>query len=137
MPNDHQADVDQVIRDLIDENPDLPIRADFYRGVNPHRYSSPFADPILRELVATPGCPQEWFVRILPGAFEVCVSAAGRLFLGVTDVVGEVAVVQLPQTSPGVVDVEAVQGSRFHVELLAAIRENAAVVEQMRAAVAS
>jgi hypothetical protein len=122
MPNDHQADVDQVIRDLIDENPDLPIRADFYRGVNPHRYSSPFADPILRELVATPGCPQEWFVRILPG---------------VTDVVGEVAVVQLPQTSPGVVDVEAVQGSRFHVELLAAIREKAAVVEQMRAAVAS
>jgi hypothetical protein len=53
-----------------------------------------------------------------------------RLFLGVNDVVGDVRVVQLPQSSPGVVDEDAVRGSRFEVELLAAIREKAAVVKE-------
>ena len=76
-------------------------------------------------------------MRVLPGAFEVRVSAAGRLLFGVNDTIGEVAVVPLPQTSLGVVDVDAVAGSRFHVELLAAVRAKAAVVEQMRARVSA
>lgn len=134
MTTDHMPLVEQLIRDLITDNPDLPIRADFYRGRNPN-WASPFADTAIREYTETPGCPDEWFVRVGPSAFEVCVSVAGRLGFGVNDVVGEVTVVQLPQTSPGVVDVEALTGSRFHVELLAAVRAKAAVAAQMRAAI--
>lgn len=133
--NPAQHAVEQVIRDLIADNPDLPIRADFYRGINPHRYDNPFADAILREYAKTPACPSEWFVRLMPTDLDVCVSAAGRLFLGVTDTIGDVRAVKFPQTSPGEVDLDALAGSQFHVELLVAIREKAAVVAEMRAAI--
>jgi hypothetical protein len=136
-PNPSQQAVEQVIRDLVADNPDLPIRADFYRGINQDRYSSPFADAILREYVSTPGCPWEWFVRVSPTDTDVMVSAAGRGFLGVHDTIGEVASVKLPQTSPGEVDIQALSDSRFHVEMLAAVREKAAVVAEMRAAITS
>lgn len=136
MPDVHQAAVEQVIRDLIADNPDLPIMADFYRGVSDHPLNL-FGDRVKREYVTTPACGAEWFVRVLPTSFDVCVSAAGRLFLGAHDVIGDVTAVKLPQTSPGVVDVDALTGSAFHVELLAAVREKAAVVEQMRANVTS
>ena len=137
MPNDHQHLVERVIIDVLAENSDLPIQASFYRGVIPPAERGFLGDAIRREYLSTPCCPPEWFVRVLPGAFEVCVSAAGRLLFGVTDTIGEVAVVPLPQTSPGVVDVDAVGGSRFHVELLAAVRAKAAVVAQMRANVSA
>jgi hypothetical protein len=133
MFNPAQPVIEQIIREICADNADLPIRGDFYRGINPNRYSSPFADPILREEVDSPACGHEWFVRVLPGATEVMVSAAGRLFLGVNDTIGEVTVVPMPQTTPGDVDLDALPESRFHVELLAAIRDKAAVVEQMRA----
>lgn len=136
MPDVHQAAVEQVIRDLLADHPDLPILADFYRGIS-DRPLNLFGDRIKREHVPTPACGAEWFVRVLPTSFDVCVSAAGRLFLGAHDVIGDVAVVVLPQTSPGVVDLEALAGSRFHVELLAAVREKAVIVEQMRANVTS
>jgi hypothetical protein len=68
---------------------------------------------------------------------DVCVSAAGRRFLGVNNTIGDVTAVTFPQTRPGVVDVDALTSSQFHVELLAAVREKAAVVEQMCAAVTS
>jgi hypothetical protein len=132
--NPAQHAVEQVIRDLIADNPDLPIRADFYRGINPDRYSNPFADSILREYVETPNCPSAWFVRLMPTDLDVCVSAAGRLFLGVNDTIGEVAAVKLPQTSLGV-DVVALTSNQFHVALLAAVRVKAAVVAEMRAAI--
>jgi len=132
MPNDHQAAVEQTIRDLIADNPDLPIRADFYRGANPERSDS-FASPTRYEYASTPACEAEWFVSVRPASFEVAVAARGRWFLGENDVIGRAAGVEIPQTGPGVVDVDALAGSRFHVELLAAVREKAAVVEQMRA----
>jgi hypothetical protein len=134
MSTGAQPVIEQAIREICADNPALPIEGSFYRGVNPDRYSSPFASPSLREYVSTPACGQEWFVRVLPSAFQVCVSAAGRRFLGVNDTIGEGQVIQLPQSGPGDVDLEALAGNRFHVELLAAIRKMASVVEEMRAA---
>ena len=133
MTTDHTPAVEQAIRDLINDYPDLPIRAEFYRGPSGDR--SPLGNPTSLEQAAAPGCPDEWFVKVRPTAFDVCVSVAGRWAWGANDVVGDVTVVPLPQTSPGVVDVEAVQSSGFDVELLAAVRAKAAVARQMRAAV--
>jgi hypothetical protein len=121
MTDPHKEAVERVTSDLLNDNADLPIQADLYRGPGNYEYLN------------TDACGTEWFVRVKPTSFDVCVSAAGRYEWGYNDVVGEVTVVHLPQASPGVVDVEAVQGSRFHVELLAAIREKVAVVKQMHA----
>lgn len=132
MPTESQIITEQIIRGLITDNPTLPIRGDFYRGPNPNR-SNPLAEPTIHEYVDSPACGNEWFVRVLPTLSDVCVSAAGRYDWGYNDVIGEVTVVKLPQSSPGVVDLDALRSPRFKVELLAAIREKAAVVEQMRA----
>lgn len=132
MPNPYADVVEQVIRDLIADNPDLPIKADFFRGISAIPLNV-WGDRILREEVTSPACGREWFVLAKPGATEVIVSAAGRSLFDVNDVIGEVTVVPLPQTTPGVVDVDALASSRFHVELLAAVREKAAVVAQMQA----
>jgi hypothetical protein len=134
-PKDHTPAVEQVIRDVIADNPDLPIRGDFYRGIVPPAERGLFGDPIRREYVRSEACGADWFVNALPGATEVIVAALGRQLFDVNDVIGEVTVLSLPQTTPGVVDAEALSGSRFHVELLGAIREKAAVVAEMRAAV--
>lgn len=132
MTTDHRPIVEQAVRDLINDNSDLPIRADFYRGVSAAPLNL-WGDRIRREHVETPGCPDEWFVKVMVSDLDVCVSAAGRSFLGVNDVVGEVTMVELPMAAPGVVDIATVMGSRFDVELLAAVREKAAAVAQMRA----
>lgn len=134
MTTDHRPIVEQAIRDLINDNMDLPIRADFYRGIS----STPlnfWGDRIRREYVETPGCPDEWFVRLMVNDLDVCVSIAGRNDWGVNDVVGEVAVIKLPTVAPGVVDVAAVMGSRFDVELLGAVRAKAAEARQVRASI--
>jgi len=136
IPEPAMLAVEQMVRDLITENPELPIRAQFYRGRN-RNMSHPLADPTLRDYAATPAAGAEWFVLLVPTVFDIIVQAAGRMFLGVNDTVGSGISVALPQTSPGVVDIEALSGSELHVELLAAIREKAAVVDQMRAAVGS
>jgi hypothetical protein len=131
-PDPTAAALETVIRDLLAENPALPIRADFYRGrtgnLGPLDVWSKY------EHVRTPACGEEWFVLVKPNSFDVVVSVAGRLVFGEHDVIA-VAEVSLPQSEPGVVDVEALSGSMFHVELLAVIREKAAVAGQFRAAV--
>jgi hypothetical protein len=123
MPDIHQPIVEQVIYDLLNDNADLPIQAEFYRGPGQYEYLN------------TDAWTSEWFVKVLPHSFDVCVSVAGRYEWGFNDVVGDVAEVRLPQSEPGVVDVDGVRGSRLHVELLAAIRAKAAVAAEMRAAV--
>jgi hypothetical protein len=138
-PDPSMAAVEQVIRDLFDENPDLPMRAEFHRGANPNRYAHAFAPATLTETVATPAFPGEWFVMVKPTSFDIIVSAAGRYEFGAYDVIGDPIEVRLPRVKgrPDKVDAGALTGSPLHVELLTAIREKAAVVEQMRAAVGS
>lgn len=131
--NPAQHAVEQVIRDLIADNPDLPIRAQFYRGSSGH--AGPLDAWTSYEHAETPGCPIEWFVRVAPNSFAAMVSAAGRLFLGENDVIGRAVEVPLPPAVQDEVDLGALAGSQFHVELLAAIRETAAVVAEMRAAI--
>lgn len=135
MSNDHQPAVEKVIRDLLADNPDLPLRAEFYRPIRDPDFANPFssARPNMREYTQTPACPDEWLVEIDPGAFEVMVRAIGELDFFGPKLIGDVAVVPLPRSGKWEVDVEAVQGSGFHVQLLAAVREKTAVVEQMRA----
>lgn len=137
MPDAHQAAVEQVISDLMDEHPDLPIRAEFFRPIRDPDFYNPLspARPFLREYEQTPGCPDEWLVEVAPGAFEVLVRAVGERDYFGPKLVGEVTVVPLPRSGEWEVDVLAVAGSRFHVELLAAIRDKAAVVAQMREAI--
>lgn len=118
----HAAHLETVIRDLIADLDNLPVRAEFYRGPG-----------MPREEAATPGCPRFWFVAVRPTALDVCVSAAGRYWLGANDVIGDVNEIRLPQTAPGVVDVTALTGPAFRDEIAAAIRRQAAVVQQMHA----
>lgn len=137
MSADHMAAVEQVIRDLIADNPDLPIRAEFFRPIRDPGFYNPLspARPFLREYEQTPDCPDEWLVEVAPAAFEVLVRAVGKIDYFGPKLIGEVTVVPLPRSGEWEVDVLAVQGSQFHVELLAAIRAKAAMVDQMRGAV--
>ncbi len=135
IPDPAAIALETVIRDLLAEIPDLPVRAFFYRGATGS--SSPIAPWVRFDEAVTPGCPDEWFVMLRPGSFDVVVSAAGRFEFGAYDIIGDPIGVELPQVSPGQVDVQALTGSKLHVALVAAIREKAAVVEQMRAAVQS
>ena len=129
--------LETVIRDLLAEIPDLPVRAFFYRGRTGR--SGPLDPWTRQEEAETPGCPDEWFVQLRPSSFDVVVSAAGRYEFGAYDVIGSPIEVKLPRIKgrPDAVDVDAFSGSKLHVELLAAIREKAAVVEQVRAAAKS
>jgi hypothetical protein len=132
---DHRPAVEQMIRDLIADQPNLPIRANFYRGATGR--TGPFDEWTRYEHAETPGCPQEWFVMVRPSALEILVQAAGRFEWGTNDIIGTGIEIGLPQTVPGVVDVEALDGSALHVQLLAAIRSKAAVVADMAAAIRS
>ncbi len=132
MPDPWMPAVEQTIRDLIADNPGLPVRAEFHRG-HTGNYG-PLDVWTKTESVATPDCPHEWFVLIKPNPFDIVVSVAGRYMFGVHDTFKH-QVVTLPQTRPGRVDVEAAAGSRFEVELLGAIRVKAAEIAEQRAAV--
>ncbi len=133
MPDIHKATLEAVIRDLIADLPGLHVRAYFYRGATGQ--TGPLGPWTRFSEAETDGCGNEWFVMLRPSSFDVVVSAAGRYLFGAHDIIGDPIAVKLPQTSPGVVDMPALSGSALHVELLAAIRRQAAVVEQMRAAV--
>ena len=127
---DHRPAVEQAIRDLIAEHPDLPIRASFRRGP----IFGPFDTEVSYETAETPNRPHEFFVHVVPDHLEVGVAAVADAHE--LAAVGAPTFVELPESSYGVVDVESLTGSRFHVELLGAIRAKAAVVAEMRQAVA-
>ena len=122
-----------MIRDLIADNPTLPIRADFYRGATGR--TGPLGQWSRYEQTETPVCGHEWFVLIRPAAFEVIVQAAGRMGFGANDIIGTGIEIKLPQTAPGVVDQDALDGAALHVQLLAAIRIKAGVVADMAAGI--
>lgn len=125
MPMEHleHAVAEQQIRNIMNEYPDLPIVAEFYRGRRMDRD------------VAYTDTAGAWYVLALPNSLYVAVSAQGPTPLG-TNIIGRAVSVDYPRRTdqPTQVDLEALGGARFHVELLAAIRGKAAVVEAARSA---
>lgn len=121
-PMEHleHAVAEQAVRAIIAEYPDLPIVAEFYRGWGNDR-----------EVVYTDRAGS-YFVLVLPNSLYTAVSAQGPTPLG-TNIIGRAVSVDYPRQGERV-DLEALAGSRFHVELLAAIREKVAVAEAARAA---
>ncbi|GGN39067.1 hypothetical protein FHR83_006804 [Actinoplanes campanulatus] len=119
-PTEHleHAIAEQQVRTVMAEYPHLPIVAEFYRGRGNDRD------------VAYTANAGSWFVLVLPSSLYVAVSAQGPTPLG-TDIIGRAVSVDYPRRAdqPTQVDLEALGASRFYVELVAAIREKAAVVE--------
>lgn len=115
-----------VVRDLMSTHPELPIRAEFYRGRS--RY----------EVMTTPAVTTGWYVLAKPTLHDVVLSAIEPTPLGWGIVGGlgddaEVTAVKFPAFG-GDVDREALTGPEFGQELLAAVRAKAAVIDEARAA---
>lgn len=124
---------EQVIRSLLAGMADVPVRAEFYRGLDPNSRTP----RVMHEVVTTPVCGREWFVRVLPGAFDVAVSAAGALFLGEADVIGKATCLVYPTAGPDDLDRAALEGPEFRAELERLIRAKYADVVAERDAAGS
>ncbi len=121
--------IEQVIRGLIADNLDLPIRAAFYRGIN----KGNVWNPINEETVQTSPAEAGWFVYLKPGHSEVCISAQEPTMLG-PDIIGRGLADRLDYPSVGnEVDLDALAGDAFRDVLLNAIREKVALIESTRA----
>jgi hypothetical protein len=81
---------------------------------------------------ATTPAAGTWYVLVKPAQLYVAVSAVKPTPLG-WDLIDRAVSVDYPRDGARV-DLEALAGSRFHVELLSAIRAKAAVVESVRGA---
>lgn len=125
QPTEHleHAIAEQQVRAVIAEYPDLPIVAEFYRGRGQDR-----------EVVETANAGA-WFVLIRPTSLDAVVSALGPTPLG-PDIIGRAVSVDYPRRAdqPTQVGLTALGESRFFVELLAAVRDKVAVIEEAQAA---
>jgi hypothetical protein len=118
-----------LIRAIVADRPDLPIKARFFRGLKRGR-----SGPVITEdEMETPAADDGWFVLLLPGCAEVAISAQEPTFMG-PDIIGRGVAdcVRYPHFADKV-DMEALAGDAFRAELVAAIDEKAAVITAARA----
>lgn len=117
MEHLEHAVAEQAVRAIISEYPHLPIVAEFYRGWGEDR-----------DVVCTDAASSR-FVLVKPASLSVAVSANGPAPLG-SNIIGRAVSVDYPRQG-GRVDLGALAGSRFYMDLLAAIRAKAAVLEDV------
>lgn len=118
-----------LIRDLIADHPDLPIRAAFFRGIN----KGNTWNPINEEIVETPAARGGWFVYLAPGHSDVALSAQEPTLLG-PDIIGRGIADRFPYPQrDGAVDVGALAGDDFRAVLLAEIRNRVTVIDEAKA----
>jgi hypothetical protein len=116
-----------VIRKLMHDLADQPIRTEFYRGLT----KGPRAR-VKYETVDTPAMDGTWFVLLLPGHSDVAMSAQEPGFLG-PEIIGVMADrLDYPRDSDGQVDINALGGGAFRAQLEAAVREKLAVIATAR-----
>lgn len=116
-----------VLRGLFANNPDLPLKTAFFRGINTGNRRSPFHNPINEDVLTTEAFGRgNGYVNISPGAGEAYISAWTSGYFG--DRIRDGVTVHYPRgTEPNGYgglnpDVAAMRGSEFADELLAAIR---------------
>lgn len=121
---------EQVIRKLMHDLADQPIRAEFYRGLT----KGPRAR-VKYETVDTPAFDGTWFVLLLPGCSDVAMSAKEPSFLG-PNLIGTANCLAYPRRDDGTgVDLDALGAAEFRAELEAAVREKLAVIAARQAEV--
>ncbi|MCW6008707.1 hypothetical protein K1W54_29800 [Micromonospora sp. CPCC 205371] len=120
---------EKVIRDLMRAHPEWPIRAEFYRGLDPTSRTP----RVMHEIVENDRHPDGRRVLILPAAREVAVSAQERDILGY-DIIGggRAQVVSYPRFGDEV-DLDALQSDGFRAELVAVIEAKLTDIETARA----
>lgn len=119
---------EQVITDLMEAHPEWPIRAEFYRGLDPNSR----LPRVMHEVVETQSHPDGRRVLMLPGHSAVAISAQERDILGY-DIIGggRAQVLDYPRAGDGV-DLDALQGGVFRAELVAVIEAKLADIEVAR-----
>lgn len=108
---------EQVIVSVMEAMPAAPLRAEFYRGLDPDsRTPRP-----MYEVVENERHPDGRRILMLPGHSSVAISAQERDILGY-DIIGDgiAQTLNYPRTDDGV-DLDALQGNAFRAELLAVI----------------
>jgi len=138
-PSVNPADVAEVvIRDLIAAHPERPIVAEFWRGL----VRTPLGPQPQYDIIATPAAEVDGrFVMLKPGHADVAMSAQEPDFLGPRIIGDRIAtclpyptVVDRDVETDNDVDMQALRGEAFAAELLAAIDEKVAVIEDARRA---
>jgi hypothetical protein len=119
---------EQVIRDLMRAHPDWPIRAEFYRGLDPNSHTP----RVTHEIVENAPQKDGRRVLMLPGAFEVAISAQERGILGYNISGGGWAQVLAYPRNGDEVDLDALQGDLFRAELVAVVEAKLADIEAAR-----
>lgn len=119
-----------VIRRLFAENPDQPLYAEFYRGLDPNSQTP----RVMHEVTYTPAYEGVWFVRLLPGHSDAAISAAGLNPLGLGhDLIGKVNCLAYPQGDDGRPDLVAMEGEEFYAQLVAVVEEKLRDIEAAKA----
>jgi hypothetical protein len=122
--------VEQVLRDILNDHTEKPIRVRFYRGLERGTYGP----RVVEEVVQTPAAEDGWFVLLIPGHSDVAISAQKPSMFGADIIGGGVAgCLSYPKDAEGEPDLEALAGLEFGRKLLAAIDEKIAVIEAARA----
>lgn len=115
---------EQVIRSILADMDGKPVKVEFFRGFK----QGPFG-PVGQYQTVKSGKVVGRHVLLLPGGADLAISAQEPDFLGYTIIGGGIAdVVLYPRTADGDVDVAALIGEAFRVELVAAIEAKLAIV---------
>jgi hypothetical protein len=123
---------EQAIRRFMDEHPDLPVAAEFYRGLSRNTHGYP---QVNKEYAETPAAADGWHVLILPGHSDMAVSAQKPSFFGYNIIGDGVADrVRYPRTGDNEVDVDALAGHVFQRQLADVVGVLVDVIAAERAA---
>lgn len=93
---------EQVVRRVLADMPDVPVRVEFYRGLDPDSH----LPRSMHEVVSTPAYDGTFFVLVLPTPTDAAISAQEPSFLG-PSIIGAATVVQFPTTDDGELDEDA------------------------------
>jgi hypothetical protein len=119
---------EQVIRDLMEANPGWPLRAEFYRGLDPNSRTP----RVMHEIVENEPHKDGRRVLMLPGAYEVAISAQERDILGYGIIGGGLAQVLAYPRNGAEVDLGVLRGDLFRSELVAVVEAKLADIEAAR-----
>lgn len=91
-----RAASEKVVRRLLADMPDVPVRVEFYRGLDPDSNRP----RIMHEVVTTPAYDGTWFVLVLPTPTDAAISAQEPSMLG-PNIIGSAAVAAYPVADDG------------------------------------
>lgn len=117
------AVAEQVVRDLMAQHPEWPVRAEFYRGLDPNSRTP----RVMHDVATSDAYDGTWFVMILPGAGEYAISAQEPSVLGPAPM--RIADCLAYPRQGGEVDVDALAGVEFRAELAREIEAKLAEIE--------